>query len=356
MTRQTTLVSAIGRLAVSLAILCAASLGAGTAAHANPCFARFPFGTVSLARSNFAAGTYGADLKLLYGDWEWLTTFGLATDATKADSYVESVAELVRDCVGDLEHGRLDFTRHQVIDSQSQLLRAETDPEYFVRAFDDLVKVRQELARIELELDARVHMHAPAVSADGLIVLKNTENETQLRFLQLAADRSTGIGWVVVLAQDLEDELESFQTAHELTRQLITDYVSDFPGVRDLVINRLINNTGSVVDQYGEFFSPAKQAQLQALLTAAAAERQDENLTQAATNLGHIADSIQDQLPAVWDQGEPLKLLAVKLKFIFGGCTSSDTNHPLASSTYFGDLPVATRFVTEGGHAAFCVP
>jgi hypothetical protein len=356
MTRQTTLVSAIGRLAASIAILCAASLAAGTAARANPCTARFPFGTIGLAKSNFATASYGADLKLLYGDWEWQTTFGVTTDAIKADAYVEGVAELVRDCVGDLEHGRLDFTRHQVLDPQTQVLRAETDPEYFIRAFDDLVSVRQELARIELEFDARVHTHAPLVSANGLIVLKNTENETQLRFLQLAADRTTGIGWVVVLAQDLEDQLESFQTAHELTRELITDYVSDFPGVRDLVINRLINNTGSVVDQYGEFFSPAKQAQLQTLLTAAAAERQDENLTQAAANLGHIADSIQDQLPAVWDQGEPLKLMAAKLKFIFGGCTSSDANHPLASSTYFGDLPVATRFVTEGGHAAFCVP
>jgi len=356
MTQTTTLISALGRLAASIAILCAASLAAGTPAHANPCTARFPFGTVSLAKSNFAAGSYGADLKLLYGDWEWLTTFGLATDAAKADAYVEAVAELVRDCVGDLEHGRLDFSRHQVIDPLTQAPRAETDPEYFVREFDDLVKVRQELARIELEFDARVHTHAPAVTATGLVTLKNTENATQLRFLQLAADRSTGIGWVVMLAQDLEDELESFQTAHELTRALITDYVSDFPGVRDLVINRLINNTGSVVDQYGEFFSAAKQAQLQTLLAAAAAERQDENLTQAATNLGHIADSIQDQLPAVWDQGEPLKLMAAKLKFLFGGCASSDDHHPL-QTTYFSDLSVTTSFIAEGGNvASFCVP
>jgi hypothetical protein len=317
---------------------------------------RYAFGTVRLAASDYAAGHYGADLRLLYGDWDWAQTFGLHVAVIKAARYVQDIAALVRDCVGDWRVGRLDFSRHQVTDPQSPTPRDETDAEYFVRAFDDLVAIRRELAVIETNYDTLLQTHAPLVPPGPAVeTLKSIVNATVLRVLERAADRTTGVGWVVVNMQALDDALARFQAAHTLTRQLIVVYLRQFPEVRDLVIAQLRANTGAVVDQYGQFFSPARRAALEALLAQAAAG-DDEDLDALVATLRDIANDLQTQLQGVWNESDPLRTLASKLKFIFGTCAAAPTPHPLVSSQYFGDLPVATRIIEEGDHAPFCAP
>ena len=343
---------------VAAALYAASALGTVPAqAAVEPCTRRYAFGTVRLAASDYAAGHYGADLRLLYGAWDWAPTFGLPVAVIKAKRYVEDIAALVRDCVGDRRAGRLDFSRHRVTDPQSPTPRDETDAEYFVRAFDDLVAVRRELAVIEANYDTLLQAHAPLVPPGPAVeTLKSIVNATVLRVLERAADRTTGVGWVLVNLQALDDALARFQAAHALTRQLIEVYLRQFPTVRDLVIAQLLANTDAVVDQYGQFFSPERRAALEALEAQAAAAGDDEDLDTMVAHLSAIANDLQTQLQGVWDAGGPLRAMASKLKFIFGTCAGTPIAHPLVSGQYFGDLPVAARIVEEGDDVPFCAP
>lgn len=153
--------------------------------------------------------------------------------------------------------------------------------------------------------------------------------------------------------QALDDALERFQSAHELTRELIEVYLGQYPELRDIVIDDLINNTDSVVGQYGEFFSPERRLELELLLAAADDQREEENLETLVFNLGVIADELQTELMAVWDTGGPLQEMASKLEFIFGDCAAATPNL-LTSAAYFADLPVAGRILQEGDDAQYC--
>ncbi len=318
-------------------------------ASASDCSERFPFGVATLRTSDHAAGIYGADLALLHGGWNWGTTFGLTTDVAKSLHYVREVAELVRDCVGDLRAGRLSFARHQVI--EDGVPRPETDPEYFDRIFDDLVALRVEIATIENNFPALLQTHAPLVPTSAVLELKGIVSETLLRVLQHSANRTTGIGWIVEQMQALEDATADFMAANALVRSLIATYLAQYPSMLDTVINRLQNNTLLVMDQYEQFFSAEKRAALEALLAELDDQRQSQNIHEVIANLNALADQIEDQIQTVW-MG-PLRDISSKLKFIFGGCLT-DSAHPLTSSQYFGDLPVSLKIVQEGSNAAYC--
>jgi hypothetical protein len=336
-------------------VLCAAA--APAYANVEPCTLHYAFGTVRLAASDHAAGRYGADLRMLYGDWDWKQTFGLEVAVARTERYVADIAGLVRDCAGDLRHGRLDFTRHQVTDPGSQTPREESDAEFYDRALDDLVEVKRELATIENRYDALLRDHAPLVAPapnPAIATLKGIVNDTVLRVLNRAADRTTGLGWIVVNIDALDHALDRFNAAHALTRRLIEVYLSQSPQLRDTVISQLINNTGAVVDQYGQFFSPERRAALQALLDQAAHETDDQDLVAVIAKLTVIANDLQTQIQGVWAAGGPLREIAAKLKFIFGNCDGATANHPLLSSQYFGDLPVAARIVQEGDDGPLC--
>jgi len=340
-------------------VLCAAAPAARAAVE--ECTIHYGFGTVRLVESDRAAGRYGADLRYLYGDWDWRASFGLAVDVIKAERYVEDVAALVRDCVADVRYGRLDFTRHQVTDPGTQTSRPETDAEFYDRAFDDLVEVRRELATTELDYDALVHdpHHAPLVTpapSPAMDTLRSTLSATVQSVLGHAADRTTGLGWIVVNMDALDSAIARFTSAHTLTRSLITVYLHQFPSLRDLVIDQLITNTSAVVDQYGQFFSPERQAALQALLDRAAAETTDENLDAVVANLTQIADVIQGQVTGVWNAGEPLRRIATKLKLVFGSCDLPAASSPQLLGQYFGDLAVTNHILQEGDNGSLCTP
>jgi hypothetical protein len=325
----------------------------GSLASAQVCSVHFTFGRAQLATSDFAAGRYGAELRYLYGEWEW-PTFGLNVSVVKADRYVQDIAQLVRDCIGDLQHGRLNFARRQVIDPQTRTPRSETDKEYFVRAFDELVAIRRQFATIERDYPALLHAHAPLVPDSSIPALKSTVNSALLRTLDLAANRTTGLGWVLVLMQDLNNALDRFTTNQELTRQLINVFLNQFPSLRGEVINQLINNTNSVLDQYGQFFSEERRANLEALLAEVVEQGEEEDMDALIANLNQIADQLQIEFDALWNTTGPLRTMADKLKFIFGACASTPSPHPLVTTRFFGDLPVATRILQEGNDAALC--
>jgi hypothetical protein len=319
-------------------------------AAASDCSERYPFGAATLRTSDHQAGVYGADLSLLHGAWSWEATFGLATGVAKSLYYVRDIAELVRDCVGDLRAGRLSFARHWVETPEGA--RAETDEEYFDRIFDELIDVRLELGAIENGYLALLALHAPLVPASAVDELKGIVNDTLLRVLEHSANRSTGIGWVVGQMQALTEATEDFQTSHALVRSLIVNYLGQYPSMREAVITQLEHNTHSVLDQYEQFFSPQQRAALEALLEQLDDEREEEDLNQLVINLTAIADDIQDHVNTLW-MG-PLRDISSKLKFLFGGCDASDSAHPLTWGQYFGDLPVSATIVQEGSHAAFC--
>jgi hypothetical protein len=322
-------------------------------ASAEECTIHYPFGTASLPASDFQAGTYGADLRLLYGDWNW-EDLGLDVDVIKASRYVRDVADLTRRCHGNLEYGRLDFRRRQVLDQDGQTMRDETDAEYFERIGDELVDLRREFAEIENNYDALLHQHAPLVQGSVVIELKSIVNETLLEMNRRAGNRTTGIGWIVVRLQELEEARDQFLEALTFTRELITVYLGQYPSLRDLVIDDLINNTDSVLSQYGEFFSLERQAELQVLLDAADEQREEEDLEALVASLNGIADELETRMFGMWDAGEPVMLLASRLEFIFGSCGAAPNR--LLSDEFFGDLPVAERIVAEGDDAQFCLP
>jgi len=341
------------RVGLSAAVLCAVLGVHGATASAQECSMRYSFGTVQLPLSDYPAKRYGADLGLLYGQWEWRTTFGLQVDVAKALRYVRDVAGLVRHCIGDFRRGRLDFGRRQVVDEESQTPRAETDDEYFERVLDELVEIRREFAFVELEYAARLRANAPLVPTNAIPSLKSIVNETLLAMMERSANRTTGIGWIIVHLQGLEEAIEDFHRAHELTRELITVYLRQSPSLRDPIIDRLIDNTNEVMDEYGEFFSPERRAELQALLDAAEEQREEEDLETLIADLTEIANDIQARMQGRWDLDTPLRLMASKLKFIFGSCDPTQP-HRLLSDEYFGDLPVAARIVEEGDDAEYC--
>lgn len=314
------------------------------------CNIRYPFGTAQLPLSGFAAGHYGADLRYLYGDWEW-PTFGVSTSTAKATRYLRDIATLVHDCIGDVRYGRLDFRRRRVADGTGGS-REETDSEYYTRTLDNIVALRAQFAEIETNYTTLVHAHAPLVAESDINTLKTTVSNTLLRVTTLTANRTTGLGWIVVLMQDFLDASARFTEAQEVTRRLITVYSSQFPAVRDVVIQRLVDNTEQVLDQYGQFFSEEKKLSLQALLADAVQQGGNDNVPQVILNLRDIADDIQTEFNALWAANEPLGTLASQLKFIFGSCTTTITPHPLLA--YFGDLPVATHIVQEGNDAQLC--
>jgi hypothetical protein len=156
--------------------------------------------------------------------------------------------------------------------------------------------------------------------------------------------------------QNLQDALDRFKAAQVLTRELIAVYLGQFPSVRDLVIQQLIDNTHAVVDEYGQFFSPARRDALQQLINAAVAQGKVDDLNTVGANLNQIADGLQHEFDGLWDASEPLRAMASKLKFIFGDCAGTPSPHPLVTAQYFGDLPVASRIVQEGNDAALCGP
>lgn len=313
------------------------------------CNIRYPFGTAQLPQSNFAAGQYGADLRYLYGHWEW-PIFGVSTSTAKATLYVRDVVNLVRDCIGDVRYGRLDFRRRRTTGDNGSL-RDETDDEYYDRAIGDAVGLRAQFADIETHFTSLVRQHAPLVSDEEINTLKTTLSNTQLRVVQLTANRTTGLGWVVVLMQDFIAAAARFTAAQEIARLLIETYNSQFPEARNLIIQELVGNIGQVLDQYGQFFSDEKKLILESLIIAALEEGGSSDVSQAIVNLGDIADGMQAEFDTLWQANEPLGTLASQLKFIFGGCAATSP-HPLL--TYFGDLPVATRIIQEGSNAQFC--
>lgn len=327
------------------------SLHAPPTALPPACNIRYPFGVAQMPMSDFAGGHYGADLGLLYGKWMW-TRFGLMTGVEKSTTHVYDVANLTRNCLGDPRYGRLDFTRHRVSDSGGGM-RDETDPEYFARELDFLLQVSREFAQMEIDFPSLVHANTPQISDADIEGLKAIESATLLHYLDLAADRATGVGWIVAEMQDLSDALDRFTTAQDLTRELIAVYMHEFPGVRDVVIDMMINNTDHVLDEYGQFFSPDKLAHLDALLAAAEAEGDDDNLDQVTAVLSGIADDLQTEFdPQSFITSNQLILTtASKLKTIFGGCQPASP-HPLV--TRFSDLPVAARIVQEADNAALC--
>jgi hypothetical protein len=313
------------------------------------CNIHYSFGTAQLPVSDFSAGHYGADLRYLYGDWDW-TTFGVNTSTIKATLYVQDIANLVHDCIGDVRYGRLDFKRRQVSTTGGGV-RDETDSEYYARMTDGLVGVRAQFADVETNYATLLHTHAPLVPDSDINTLKTTLSNTLLHTLDVTSNRTTGLGWVLVLMQDFLDVSERFTQAQEDVRALVTSYQSQFPGVRDAVIQQLVDNVQNVLDEYGEFFSDDSKLNLEELMTEAIAEGDDDDVSQVIASINGIADDMQTEFNAVWDANQLLGLLSSKLKFIFGGC-APPTPHPLF--TYFGDLPVTTRIVQEGNDAQFC--
>jgi hypothetical protein len=314
------------------------------------CNLRYTFGTAQLPQSEFAAAQYGADLRYLYGDWEW-SGLGVTTTTAKSSLYVRDVANLISGCIGDPRYGRLDFRRRQVTDG-SGALRDETDAEYYARVLGDLVGLRAQFATVERNYASLLHAHAPLVPDSDVNTLKTIASGALTRIAAFTANRTTGLGWVVVLMQEFLDASSRFTQAQEVTRALITLYSSQFPGVRDLVIDRLVNNTEQVLDQYGQFFSEAKRQTLEALLAAAVEQGGNDDVPGVILSLGGIADALQTEFNGLWDANQPLGTLASQLKFIYGSCESTLTPHPLL--TYFGDLPVAQKILQEGNDAQLC--
>jgi hypothetical protein len=317
------------------------------------CNVRFPFGTAQLPQSNFTETlppTYGADLRYLYGDWQW-STFGLNTSTVKASRYVQDIVRLVRDCIGDLRYGRLDFRRRQVT-PVGEPTRLETQAEYYRRVLDDIVSVRRQFAELENNYEALIALHAPLVPASDVSALKTQVSNTWLRTRDLMADRTTGIGWVLVLMQDFTNVSERFTAANVLSRQLILVYQGQFPAVRNEVIDYIVTNTASVLSEYGEFFSQEKREELAILLARAGAETSNNDPVQVIANLTALSEELQRQFNTLWDANQPLGLMAAQLKYLFGDCRSSSEPHALL--TYFGDLPVTTRILEEGDDASMC--
>jgi len=178
-------------------------------------------------------------------------------------------------------------------------------------------------------------------------------SNTVVRVRELIANRATGMGWVVVLMQDFMDASERYTAAQEATRALATVLLHQYPQFRDSVIDMLISNTQSVLDQYGDFFSSERRANLEMLL-AEAAMVGDDNIDQVVQDITRLADSMQTEFENMWDDNQPLEQLASQLKFLFGACQSTGTGHPLL--TYFGDLPVASQIIQKGNDAHFCNP
>lgn len=315
------------------------------------CNIRYEFGTAQMPLSDFNANHHGADLGLLYGNWQW-PTFGLNVTVIKALTYVRDIANLTRDCIGDPRYGRLDFRRHKVSDAGG--MRDETDQEYFARVFGRLVDLRNEFGDIETNFVSLVHTHAPLVADGNINELKSILNETLLRALELAADRSSGVGWIVAQMQDLNDAIDRFTLAQVLTRALITVYLAQFPDFRNDVINMMIDNTNAVVDQYGQFFGADKRADIDVLLAEAAAAGDDPNIDSLLATLNQIVDELQSE----FDPGQLLRAnqqlatMASQLKVIFGGCHPTQSPHPLIQ--YFSDLPIAARIVEEVDESPIC--
>src|SRR5213075_2187184 len=108
-------------------------------------------------------------------------------------------------------------SRHQVTDPPATVLRPETDTEFYARVFDDTVEVRSELATIELGYDALLQANAPLIApgpSTTMTTLKSIVNETVLRMLDRVADRTTGLGWIVVNMQSLNQALARFTAAN----------------------------------------------------------------------------------------------------------------------------------------------
>jgi hypothetical protein len=322
-----------------------------TTAPAVSCNVHFPFGTAQMTPSDFTAGHYGADLKYLYGDWEW-PTFGLTSDASKTFTYVQSIAGLVRDCVGDNQYGRLDFRRRQVPVGDGTF-RDETDQEYFDRTLDDLAAVRSEFLNMGKNFTALMHTHAPLVADGDIASVKSVVDSTLLRVRDRAANRTTGLGWMITLLQDLLDATNRFTTANTLMHQLSTTYFSQFPQHRDEFIQLLLDSTTGMVNEYGQFFSAEKQANLEELLAEAVAEGDTQDLAAAIVALNGIADDIQTEVSGILDRHQPFGTFASRLKFIFGDCDQTQSPHPLVGQ-YFPDLPVAALIVQEGDDVPFC--
>jgi hypothetical protein len=321
-----------------------------TTAPAVSCNVHLPFGTAQLTPSDFAAGHYGADLKYLYGDWEW-PTFGLTGDVAKTFTYVQSIAGLVRDCVGDNQYGRLDFRRRQVLDGGT--FRDETDREYFDRTLDELAAVRSEFLTMGQNFTALMHAHAPLVGDGDIASVKSIVDAALLRIRDRAANRTTGLGWMITLLQDLSEASDRFTTANTLMHQLATTYFFQFPGKRDEFIQLLLDSSTGIVDEYGQFFSDEKRANLEELLAEAAAEGDNQDLNAAIAALNGISGDIQEEVAGIFDRHEPFGIFASRLKFVFGDCNETQTPHPLVSQ-YFPDLPVAALIVQEGDDVPFC--
>jgi len=345
--------SILRRAGLSVAVLCAVLGLHGATASAQECRIRYPFGTVELPLSDYRAETYGADLGLLYGKWEWRTTFDLHVNVAKALLYVRDIAGLARHCIGDVRRGRLDFAPRRVTDGQSPTPRDETDEEYFERVLENLVDIRREFAEIELHYETLLRQNAPLVPTSAIPSLKSIVNEALLGMMERSADRSTGIGWILVHMQDLEEAIDAFQEAHEVTRQLITVYDGQSPFVRNAIIDRLVDNTNAVMDEYEAFFTAERRAELETLVAAADEQREEVDLDTLKANLTEIANAMQTRMQDRWEGDSALRRMASELKFIFGSCDPTQP-HRLLSDEYFGDLPVAARIVEEGDDAEYC--
>lgn len=314
------------------------------------CNVHFQFGTAQLPLSDFIGARPGAELRFLYGDWEW-ANLGLTSSTVKDLAYVKAIATLTHDCIGDSRYGRLDFRRRSIV-AQGET-REEPPKEYYTRMLTDLVNIRRQLSDIEVNYTTLIHKHAPRVLDSEINGLKTIVSDTVVRVRELVANRAAGVGWVVVLMQDFMDASERYTAAQQATRGLATVLLHQYPQFRDAVIDMLISNTQSVLDQYGDFFSSARRANLEMLLAEATASG-DDDIDQEVATISQIADDMQAEFQAMWDDKEPLGQLASQLKFVFGACQNTPTPHPLL--TYFRDLPVAAHIVQKGNDAQFCNP
>lgn len=317
------------------------------------CAIKYAFGTARLPVSDRASGHYGAAFPILYGDWDWTATFGLPNTVARTAFYVTDVARLVRDCVGDVRYGRLDFSRHQIADGS----REETDAEYTDRAFNDLVDVRRELATLELNYNDLIHTHAPLVPpapSPETDALKTIVSQTITRVLDLAADRTFGLGWILVNADQFQAAANQLAATHTLARTLITLYLDQYPDMLQSVIDMLVDPLTNALGDYGQFFSEARRQELEALIDDVLATGFEDDLSEVIIALSDDADLLQDAVQTMFDNGEPLRELANKLKLVFGTCDAAGNPGVQRLPAYFSDLPITARILEEGDDASVC--
>ena len=311
-------------------------------AQTNLCSAWFPFGLVELPPSQSELAIYGADIPLLYGDWDW-ADFGIDTTTPRHHQYVYQIAALAETCFSDPVYGRL----------HSQFYAKgieETDQEFFERIFDKLVDLKRSLLIVQNNYEALLAQHAPLATADPSMF--QTVSDTLLGFYAKTAHRTLGIGWVIEQIQWLDNALRAFVRANQLTRTLIEQYVRTNPEIRNIIIDRLRNNTNGVLDTYGEYFSEERRQVLEELLIEAEAVH-PEDVEELIRHLTTVAESIESNITDIWSKGTPVFLIGIKLRFIYGGCGENPPTL-VEDPEYFGGFAVSSTIAALAPEPSYC--